>query len=77
MEERSGEEKGLGRESAFIPSGKGDSEANAKIQQTVFDDKTLEILRFEYHFQLFIVIIDSDSDRCNDLCQSNGHSLTP
>lgn len=34
----------MGGMSAFIPSGKGDSEANAKIQQTVFDDKTLEIL---------------------------------
>jgi len=34
----------MGGMSAFIPSGKGNSEANAKIQQTVFDDKTIEIL---------------------------------
>jgi isocitrate lyase len=34
----------MGGMSAFIPSGRGDSEYNKEIQQTVFADKTIEIL---------------------------------
>jgi len=34
----------MGGMSAFIPSGKGDSETNERIQKTVFADKTIEIL---------------------------------